>query len=205
MLFVADGFPEELVRVIEFLNEQMSPAGVVLGIEVRQYTDPDRIQQVLVPRVVGATSVAERTKATSGATKWTRATLVDEATVAATPEVIAQLDRSLDAAEASGVNLSWGSGQTPRVSVWRLIAGEPRPTLVRARPAVRRTDCRHLARRPDRQARPCGRPATFDQLAQLPGFGVPFRSDTKFPEATIADLGPEGVERLLAIIDEFAC
>jgi hypothetical protein len=34
---------------------------------------------------------------------------------------------------------------------------------------------------------------------------VPFRSDTKFPEATIADLGPEGVERLLAIIDEFAC
>jgi hypothetical protein len=103
MLFVADGFPEELVRVIEFLNEQMSPAGVVLGIEVRQYTDPDRIQQVLVPRVVGATSVAERTKATSGATKWTRATLVDEATVAATPEVIAQLDRSLDAAEASGV------------------------------------------------------------------------------------------------------
>jgi hypothetical protein len=35
MLFVADQLPPELVRVIEFLNEQMSPAEV-LGVELQQ-------------------------------------------------------------------------------------------------------------------------------------------------------------------------
>ena len=47
MVFVADRLPEELVRVIEFLNEQMSPAEV-LGVEVQQFTDGDT--RVLVPR-----------------------------------------------------------------------------------------------------------------------------------------------------------
>ena len=37
LLFVADALPAELVRIIEFLNEQMNPAEV-LGVELRQYT-----------------------------------------------------------------------------------------------------------------------------------------------------------------------
>jgi len=59
MVFVADKLPDELVRVIEFLNEQMSPAEV-LGVEVPQYTDGST--RVLVPRVVGATTTAKTTK-----------------------------------------------------------------------------------------------------------------------------------------------
>ena len=36
MIFVADALPYGLVRVIEFLNEQMSPAEV-LGVELCQF------------------------------------------------------------------------------------------------------------------------------------------------------------------------
>ena len=51
MVFVADDLPPELVRVIEFLNEQMSPAEV-LGVEVAQFVGEGH--QVLVPRSSGA-------------------------------------------------------------------------------------------------------------------------------------------------------
>ena len=39
MLFVADEIPDELRRVVEFLNEQMDPAEV-LAVEIRQFAGP---------------------------------------------------------------------------------------------------------------------------------------------------------------------
>ena len=55
MLFVADIIPAELQRIIEFLNEQMSPAEV-LGVELRHYRGEG--VRTLVPRVVGATATS---------------------------------------------------------------------------------------------------------------------------------------------------
>lgn len=48
MLFVADVIPNELKRVIEFLNRQMNPAQV-MGVEIRQYIGGDIT--AFVPRV----------------------------------------------------------------------------------------------------------------------------------------------------------
>lgn len=59
MIFVADEIPPELRRVIEFLNDQMSPAEV-LALEVRQYVGQGL--QVLVPRVIGQTERASPTR-----------------------------------------------------------------------------------------------------------------------------------------------
>lgn len=60
LVFVADAIPPELRRVIEFLNERMSPTEV-LGIEVRQYVgEGDR--KTLVPRIVGQTEEARLAK-----------------------------------------------------------------------------------------------------------------------------------------------
>jgi hypothetical protein len=56
LVFVADEIPPELRRVIEFLNERMSPTEVI-GIEVRQYVGEDELK-TLVPRVVGQTEQA---------------------------------------------------------------------------------------------------------------------------------------------------
>jgi hypothetical protein len=59
LVFVADELPHELQRVIEFLNEQMSPAEVI-GIEVRQYVGEGL--RTLVPRVLGQTAEAQQRK-----------------------------------------------------------------------------------------------------------------------------------------------
>jgi hypothetical protein len=56
LLFVADQIPAELRRVIEFLNERMSPTEV-LGIEIKQYVGGGDLT-TLVPRVVGQTEQA---------------------------------------------------------------------------------------------------------------------------------------------------
>ena len=50
LLFVADGIPEELARVVEFLNEQM-PDTEVLAVEIKQF--PGRLGRTLVPRIIG--------------------------------------------------------------------------------------------------------------------------------------------------------
>ncbi len=63
LLFVADVIPQELRRVIEFLNEQMDPAEV-LGVEIRQYVSRDL--RTLVPRVIGQTAEAQQRKRPKG-------------------------------------------------------------------------------------------------------------------------------------------
>jgi hypothetical protein len=60
MVFVADRIPRELVRIVEFMNEQMRPAEV-LAIEVEQFSDGKGIR-TLVPRLVGATARAQAAK-----------------------------------------------------------------------------------------------------------------------------------------------
>lgn len=56
LLFVADSIPDELRRIIEFLNSQMEPAEV-LGIEVKHFTD-GKLRSV-IPNVVGETMTAK--------------------------------------------------------------------------------------------------------------------------------------------------
>ena len=62
MVFVADDIPREVRRVVEFLNEQMSPAEV-LAIEVKQFVDPIHGFQTLVPRPVGQSVKSQVKKA----------------------------------------------------------------------------------------------------------------------------------------------
>ncbi len=61
MIFIADDIPQELRRIIEFLNGNMSSVEV-LGIEVKQYVNKETGLKTLVPRFVGQTSEAQRVK-----------------------------------------------------------------------------------------------------------------------------------------------
>ena len=56
LIFVSDEIPRELRRIVEFLNEQMSPAEV-LAVEIKQFVG-DGVRS-LVPRIIGETYVAE--------------------------------------------------------------------------------------------------------------------------------------------------
>jgi hypothetical protein len=123
MVFVADAIPAELVRVIEFLNEQMSPAEV-LGVEVPQFVGGDH--QVLVPRVVGRTSAAVATKQRSG-TSWDEESFLASADRNSSPEVASFLRRLLDHAKKRGIRLNWGKAASPGVAGWYLLGDTQAP------------------------------------------------------------------------------
>lgn len=63
LVFVSDVIPRELRRVIEFLNERMSPTEVV-GVEIKQYVGQDNLT-TFVPRVIGQTEEAQSRKPAS--------------------------------------------------------------------------------------------------------------------------------------------
>ncbi|MFO6451522.1 MULTISPECIES: hypothetical protein [unclassified Aeromicrobium] len=57
MVFVADHIPDELRRIVEFLNEQLTPAEV-FAVEVKQYRAQGYDGTVIVPAVYGRTAAA---------------------------------------------------------------------------------------------------------------------------------------------------
>lgn len=61
LLFVADRIPNELKRLVEFLNEEM-PRIEVLAMNIRQFRIDGDSRSVLVPELIGATARAENVK-----------------------------------------------------------------------------------------------------------------------------------------------
>lgn len=112
MLFVADIIPDELRRVVEFLNAQMDPAEV-LAIEIKQFAGTGL--KTLVPRVIGQTLEAEdRKRATSGRERrqWDEASFFQELESRKNPEVVRNARRLLDWAKETTTEVWWGQGRT---------------------------------------------------------------------------------------------
>ena len=131
LLFVADEIPMELQRIVEFLNEQMSPAEV-LAVEIRQFVGGT--VRTLVPRVIGKTAEADRAKGGGRgrpSIRWTPSrirTWADERAGSADAENVRRL---LELAEAHSASITTGSGAGPgfgaqlryqdtRITVWTM-------------------------------------------------------------------------------------
>ncbi len=77
MLIISDTIPKELKRIIEFLNEQMTPSEI-LGLEIKQFIGEGNIK-TLVPRIIGHTATAENTKSIKSiARNWDEETFFEE-------------------------------------------------------------------------------------------------------------------------------
>lgn len=77
LVFVADTIGPELRRMIEYLNRQMQDTEV-FAIEVKQYATDDRERQTIVPRIVGQTEAARRTKRlTTRGRAWDRDSILE--------------------------------------------------------------------------------------------------------------------------------
>lgn len=124
LMFVADVIPESLERIIDFLNEQMSPAEV-LGVEVRKYEAGGHL--AYVPRLVGRTSDAVAAKSSRPGTRWTKETFVEWATVNCSGPEAALVERVLEHAQTfgAGKRLAWGSGVSAGVGGWYDLDGRP--------------------------------------------------------------------------------
>ena len=110
LLFVADGIPTELGRIVEFLNEQM-PHTEVLAVEIKQFKGVTG--KTLVPRVIGRTASAVERKSRKRSKKSVEQVLAEMPTDGAR----AAAQRLLDIAKANGAIIAEGdAGVTIR---WR--------------------------------------------------------------------------------------
>lgn len=126
LIFLADRLAPGLVRIIEFLNEQMRDVEV-LGIELPQYTAPEG-QVVYVPRVVGRTAAAVEAKQhRSKRAPWTEQTLLEAGAETRTSEEMALVRRLIDDVKACGGRFSWGAGSTAGVTGLYPVGGKDTP------------------------------------------------------------------------------
>ena len=129
LLFVADRLPSELVRIIEFLNEQMHEAEV-LGVELRQFVSDDN-QRAFVPTLIGRTSRAVQSKSSGGGgTPWSLDTFMAAAEQRRPPTEVAFIRRLFAHVDERGGYLNFGKGVTPGLSGWYPIDGKPRPVFL---------------------------------------------------------------------------
>lgn len=110
LVFVADVIPQELRRVVEFLNQQMNPAEV-LALEVKQYVG--QALQTLVPRILGQTSAAQQRKGASKPGRhWDEAAFFEALASDLTEAEIHVARRLYEWALGHGLRLWWGKGQS---------------------------------------------------------------------------------------------
>ncbi|MDP9440121.1 MAG: hypothetical protein M3P49_15505 [Actinomycetota bacterium] len=103
LVFVADKIPDELRRIVEFLNGQMDPAEV-LAVEIKQYVGGDF--KTLVPRVIGQTVGAQQKKtgAARRGKQWDESSFFEDL----------QARRGADEAKVAREILEWARTKLPR-------------------------------------------------------------------------------------------
>ncbi len=109
LVFVADVIPTELLRVVEFLNERMTPTEVI-AVEIRQYTGGG--EQMLVPRVLGQTAEALQRKSSGGSRKWDEQSFLEELERESGKQDADVAREILHWSLKSFPRLSWGKGMT---------------------------------------------------------------------------------------------
>lgn len=106
LLFVADQIPNELRRIVEFLNEQMDPAEV-LAVEIRQFAGESH--KTLVPRVLGQIT---KGPPTDPGKHWDEPSFFAKMEAHDGSEQTEVARRILDWARQRVTHISWGKGET---------------------------------------------------------------------------------------------
>jgi hypothetical protein len=120
LVFVSDHIPDELVRIIEFLNEELAHTEV-LGVDVVRYRGGD--ETVFVPRLVGKTGRAIAAKGQSRP-KWDEPSLLAKVAGAYPPDVEAFFVKLFDHVRSRGGTMNWGRGESPGLSGVYPLAGQ---------------------------------------------------------------------------------
>jgi len=106
MVFVADQIPAQLQRIVEFLNNQMSPAEV-LAVEIRLFSGEG--VRTLVPRVIGRTAEAQQTKIT-GRSRWDAETFFPTLEQSTSQQDVATAQKILEWTKTRNLRVWWGKG-----------------------------------------------------------------------------------------------
>lgn len=109
LLFVADEIPSSLLRIIEFLNNQMTDTEV-LGIEIKQYLSQAG-QRTLVPKVLGRTTASIQVKKTQGF-EWTEELFLNRVLSSSGETAQNVCEKLLADFQDMGCYIQWGKGAT---------------------------------------------------------------------------------------------
>jgi hypothetical protein len=111
LVFVSDEIPDELRRIVEFLNEQMDPAEV-LAVEIKQYVSQDSTLKTLVPRIIGQTTKAQDHKSggVRSSRQWNETSFFEELQ-AQVPEAVTPARAILEWSESKTSRIAWGTGK----------------------------------------------------------------------------------------------
>ena len=111
LVFVADEFPPELRRIVEFLNRQMQLTDV-FAVEVRQYVSPDKTHRTLVPRLIGKVESKSSGSAGGGpGQRWDRSRF--EASLGVeSPDLVSHVEKLINfGTTITGRDVEWGMGR----------------------------------------------------------------------------------------------
>lgn len=123
LIFVAGSIPEELRRIVEFLNHQMEFAEV-LAVEIPQFVGADL--QTLVPRVYGMTAEARTRKRSAGgasapADNWTEPEFLSHVGQTHGEQAARAASAIVDGCKGVGGNVSGGAYSL--ILSWPLVEG----------------------------------------------------------------------------------
>lgn len=129
LVFVADEFPSEFRRIVEFLNRQMLQTDV-FAVEVRQFVSPDGSHRTLVPRLVGRVEAKPPTSSGAGpGRRWDRLRFL-EALGPENQHLVPTVDRLIRfGTEVTGRDVEWGMGRDRGSFTARLVLDEHRFSL----------------------------------------------------------------------------
>lgn len=191
LVFVADEIPREFRRIVEFLNQQMSPADV-FAVEVKQFAGGEH--RALVPRLIGA--VERKQMARSRATKkWTEETFFQDLAMDNTEQVVATVRRLLAGLRAiEEVGIWWGEGivtssfvpwvahRGSKYNLFRVVARGGRIELyfgsLKKRPPFDREELRRELK---------------DRYNEIEGISITDNGIERYPSIPLDVLGKEGV------------
>jgi len=116
LIVVADRIPSELQRIVEFMNERMSPTEV-LALEIRRYSGGEFSTHI--PRLLGQTFVAQLAKKngippkSALRQKWSEESFFNNASEHLELSQVANLNKILDFCKQNGFDqIDWGTGST---------------------------------------------------------------------------------------------
>lgn len=109
LLFVADEIPKELRRIVEFLNERMSPTEI-LALQLKHYKSGEH--KVLVPTIYGHTSQAEirKPKAQKPSIDWNLDLAIEKFEELLGNEITNAVKKVLDWTKNKMPNMKFGKG-----------------------------------------------------------------------------------------------
>jgi len=201
LVFVADQIPNELRRIVEFLNDQMDRSDV-LAVEVKQYVG-QRLK-ALVPTVLGQTAGAQQRKAAAGPSRqWDEASFMDLLKSRSPTEEVSAATRLLAWARERNLRIWWGKGKYDG-SFYPIFDRNGLPHWTFSVWTYRKVQLElgSLAKRPP-FAEEEARLRLIDRLNEIPGVDISPEQASRYPTMPLSTLVPsEALQKFLAIMDD---